>query len=160
MNKMNKIITLTIFFIYSVFSAQISIKIHSLDEKKTKKMIVKITNETNEYYALPFDKKRFKAYNVEELCSNLNSLDYPHSFFAPILIFKDPQNNSIIESLIGNFHIDRLNKKYIKRIKRLELKESERILKWKDQNHFTNDVDAIKNLYINENLIFWHQKKY
>jgi uncharacterized protein (DUF486 family) len=33
MNKMNKIITLTIFFIYSVFSAQISIKIHSLDEK-------------------------------------------------------------------------------------------------------------------------------
>jgi len=149
---MKKIIISTIFFLYSISFAQIDIKIHFLDEKKSK-MIITVVNQTNEYYAVPFDKKGFKAYNFEELCSNLNTLDYPHRFFAPVLIFKDPENNNIIESLIGNFHIERLSEKNTKRIKREKLKESERILKWKEQNHYTSDTDAIRNLYINENLI-------
>ncbi|MGE8555721.1 MAG: hypothetical protein ACN6OB_17520 [Chryseobacterium jejuense] len=156
---MKKIIISIIFFIYTISFAQISIKIHSLDEKKSPKMIITITNQTNEYYAVPFDKKRFKAYNLEEFCSDLNTLDYPHNFFAPVLIFKDPQNSMLMGSLIGNFHVDNLSKKNVKRIEREELKEKERILKWKNQNHFTNDTDAIRNLYINENLILLAPKE-
>lgn len=158
-NNMDKIIISTIFFIYSISFAQISIKIYSLDEKKPQKMMITITNETDKYYAVPFDKKGFKAYNIEELCSNLTALDYPHRFFAPVLIFNDPQNNTPMESLIGNFHVNDLNKKNTKRIKRLELKEKERVLKWKSQNHLTDDTDAIRNLYINENLILLAPKE-
>lgn len=154
---MKKVITSTIFFIFIVSSAQININIQYSDEKKSK-MTITVLNQTNDYYVVPFDKKGFKAYSSEELCSNLNTLEYPHRFFAPALIFNDTENN-IIESLIGNFHTDRLNKKNIKRVKREELKEEKRILMWKAQNQFTNNIDAIRNLYINENLIFLKPKE-
>lgn len=156
---MRKILIPIFFFIYTIFFAQIDINIHFLDEKKPLKMIIVITNQTNEYYVVPFDKKGFKGYNIEELCSNLRSLDYPHYFFAPALIFKDPQNNNTMESLIGSYHINRLSDKNTIRIKKEELKEKRRILKWKDQNNFTNDVEAIRNLYINENLILLAPKE-
>lgn len=122
-------------------------------------MIITITNQTNDYYAVPLDKKGFKGYNIEELCSNLNTLDYPHRFFAPALIFKDPQNNDTIESLIGSYHTNRLSDKNAKRIKKEELKEKERILKWKDENNLISDTDAIRNLYINENLLLLGPKE-
>lgn len=157
---MKKILLFTISLIYTVSSAQINIDIHFLDRKKPLKMMVTIINQTNEYYAVPFDKKGFKGYNNEELCSNLNTLDYSHRFFAPALIFKDPQNDSIMESLIGNYHVNRLNDKNTKRIKDEELKEKERILKWKKQNNFASDTDAVRNLYVSENLVLLkpHQK--
>ncbi|MBE4947338.1 hypothetical protein [Chryseobacterium culicis] len=157
---MKKILLFTISLIYTVSSAQINIDIHFLDWKKPLKMMITITNQTNEYYAVPFDKKGFKGYNIEELCSNLNTLDYSHRFFAPTLIFKDPQDDHIVESLIGNYHVNRLNEKNTKRIKDEELKEKERILKWKKQNNFASDTDAVRNLYVSENLVLLkpHQK--
>ncbi|UEQ76949.1 hypothetical protein [Chryseobacterium arthrosphaerae] len=156
---MKKILLFIAFFICTTSLAQININIHFLDEKKPLRMMITITNQTNKYYALPFDKKGFKGYNIEELCSNLNTLDYPHRFFAAALIFKDAQNKDTIESLIGNYHTNRLSDKNAKRIKREGLKEKERILKWKDENNLTSDTDAARNLYINENLLLLGPKE-
>ncbi|MGH1516144.1 hypothetical protein [Chryseobacterium sp. JK1] len=156
---MKKIFILIFLYIYTLSFAQINISIHFSDEKRPLKIVITLTNKTNEYYAVPFDKKGFKAYNIEEICSSLNTLDYPHYFFAPALIFKDPQNNNTVESLIGSYHIDRLSNENAQRIKKEELKEKERILKWKNQNNFTNDMEAIRNLYINENLVLLSPKE-
>lgn len=52
-----------------------------------------------------------------------------------------------------------MSDKNSKRIKKEELKEKERILKWKKQNKFTSDIDAIRNLYISENLILLEPKQ-
>jgi hypothetical protein len=149
---MKKTIIFIILFLYGIFSAQIDLKINFLNEKKST-IIITILNQTNDYYVIPFDKKGFKAYNSDEVCSNLNSLEYSYSFFAPTLILKDIDNDSIMEPLIGNFHIDRLSEKNIARLKKEELKAKDKIFNWKEKNSFNNDEDAIRNLYLNENLI-------
>ncbi len=149
---MNKIIILVIFFLYGMLSAQIDLKINFTNQKNSI-IIITLINQTNDYYIVPFDKKGFKAYNSDEVCSNLDNLEYSYSFFAPTLTFKNLDNDSIIEPLIGNFHINRLSKKNIERLKKVEFKEKAKIFNWKEKNSFSNDEEAIKNLYLHKNLI-------
>ena len=135
-----------------MLSAQIDLKINFTNQKNST-IIITLINQTNDYYLVPFDKKGFKAYNSDEVCSNLDNLEYSYSFFAPTLTFKNLDNDSIVEPLIGNFHINRLSKKNIERLKKVELKEKAKIFNWKEKNSFSNDEEAIRNLYLHENLI-------
>lgn len=148
---MRKIIIFIVLFLYGIFSAQIDIKINLDNIKST--MSITVINKTNDYYLLPFDKRGFKGYNLDEICSDFNNMEYPHRFFAPTLIFEDLKDNSIIEASMRNYHIDRLNHKNNEKLKNIELKENKKIIKWKRQNHFSNNQDAIRNLYLYENLI-------
>jgi hypothetical protein len=149
---MKKIIIPIIFFLYGMLSAQIDLKINFSNQKNST-IIITLINKTNDYYLVPFDKKGFKAYNSDEVCSNLNNLEYSYSFFAPTLTFKNVDNDSIVEPLMGNFHINRLSEKNINRLKKAELKEKAKIFNWKEKNSFSNDEEAIRNLYLHENLI-------
>jgi len=141
-----------IFFLYGIFSAQIDLKIKLLNEKKSV-MEITISNNTNDYYIVPFDQKGFKAYHSDEVCSNLNNLDYPYSFFAPTLILKDSIDNNIEESSIRSYHLDVLNNRNSQKLKKIEQENKNRILKWKEKNNFSSKEDAIRNLYLYENLI-------
>lgn len=149
---MKKIIMSVIFFLYGIFYAQIDLKIKFLNEKKSV-MEITISNNTNDYYIVPFDQKGFKAYHSDEVCSNLNNLDYPYSFFAPTLMLKDIVHNSIEESSIRSYHGDILDDKNYQKLKKLEQENKNRIFKWKEKNKFSSQEDAIRNLYLYENLI-------
>jgi hypothetical protein len=149
---MKKIIISIIFFLYGILSAQIDLKIKFLNEKKSV-MEITISNNTNDYYIVPFDQKGFKAYHSDEVCSNLSNLDYPYSFLSPTLMLKDSAGNSIEESSIRSYHVDVLNAKNSQKLKKIEQENKDRILKWKGKNNFSIKEDAIRNLYLYENLI-------
>ncbi len=149
---MKKNITFIILFLYGIFSSQIDLKVKFLSEKKSV-IEITISNNTNDYYIVPFDQKGFKAYHSDEVCSNLSSLDYPYSFFSPTLMLKDSIDNSIEESSIRSYHVDVLNNKNSQKLKKIEQENKNKILKWKEKNNFSSNKDAIRNLYIYENLI-------
>lgn len=150
----NTLLILALFF-FHICCGQIDITISIPQTKQhgKEKMTIVIKNKTDKYYLLPFDKNGFKGYNNDELCNDLNDLNYPHFYFAPTLIFTQKNNKEPLESAIRSYHVQDMDIYLTNQIKESKIKYNQRLLKWKKKNHLKNHSDAIRNLYISNNLI-------
>lgn len=153
------VIIFTLFFSIFCFG-QIEVKIISLNKDTgVKKVSISITNLTNEYYVIPFDAKGFKGYNAEEFCNNLITLDYPHRFFAFSLIFQDKTKKEPESSLIRSYHLGHLQQSETNKINLEYQKKKNKIVSWKKKNNFKTDLEAERNFYIMNNLLFLAPKE-
>ena len=158
---MKIILSVTTLFIHVLFFGQIEIKICSLKKVSPDKenITLSITNLTNNYYALPFDKNGFKGYNINEVCSDLKNLDYPHRFFALSLMFEDRIKNEPIESLLRSYHLQSFDEKTINQINSLVNIHKQEILEWQEENDLKLELDAERNFYIMNNLLLLAPKE-
>lgn len=155
---MRKTITLIIFLLYTLCFGQIDVKIVSLEKtsSSTSEITISITNLTNSYYAIPLDKKSFKGYNSDELCSGINNFNNPYNFFAFTVVFKDRVTNEPAISLIRSYHSgdDQLEK-----LNRKDQKEKRKITRWQKENGLKSDFEAKRNLYVMNHLLFLTPKQ-
>ncbi|MDH6252581.1 hypothetical protein M2347_002308 [Chryseobacterium sp. H1D6B] len=157
---MKQILIIIALCFYILSFGQIEIKIISLKkEPKGEKLSVSITNLTNDYYVVPFDESSFKGYNSEEVCNDLKTLDYPYNFFALSLIFKDKMKNEPENSLTRSFHPQDLDQKEADRVHLKYQKKKEKLISWKKKNNFQTDLEAERNFYIMNNLLFLSPKE-
>ncbi len=121
-------------------------------------MVIDITNLTNDYYALPLDKEKFKGYNVDELSNEITSFDHSYNFFAPTLLFKDTTTNEPLTVLMRSYDIGE-DEYLIKKIDKKEIKERRKIAKWKKENNLKSDFEAKRNMFVMDHLIFFAPKQ-
>lgn len=158
---MKLVLSITTLFIHVLFFGQIEIKICSLKKVSPDKenITINITNLTNDYYALPFDKKGFKGNNIDEICSDLKDLDYPHRFFALSLMFKDRIKGEPIESLLRSYHLQNFDENTINQINSSSNIHKQEVLKWQEKNNLKLELDAERNFYIMNNLLLLAPKE-
>jgi len=157
---MKQILIIITLLAYALSFGQIEIKIISLNKSsEEEKLSISITNVTDSYYAIPFDKHGFRGFNSEEVCNDLKTLDYPYNFFALSLIFKDKFKNEPENSLIRGLHLERLDQKETEKIKLKNQRRHSKILDWKNKNQFKSDLEAERNFYIINNILLLSPKE-
>ncbi|KFF20870.1 hypothetical protein [Chryseobacterium sp. JM1] len=157
---MKKLIILILFFSSIISFGQIDIKIVSLEKSSSSRgeMVIDIINLTNDYYALPLDKKKFKGYNSDELGNEITSFDHPYNFFAPVLLFKDSVANEPLTVLMRSYDVGE-DEYLINKINKKDIKERRQIAKWKKENNLQNDFEAKRNMLVMDHLIFLAPKE-